>query len=958
MNISDKLQKRINEYMCKAEGKLHNDLMGVVQVAKNDGMAKEEVKELVRNLFRQRWPNEEPNETEVQNTVEHAFSDDKSTSSYTPYKAYNPQKKDWKAEIAEWRKALVKEPDFLKKVKDSDVSEVRVSTKKALRAIFKNVHGKVSQTEIVFKDGNATHAIKWMHTDDDFSGLDTSCDLFNPQTFGDDDKRTNENIDYVAAVLIEIDHVLDGRKNEEVPNLKEVILNDTCYLLEEAGLKPTTITFSGNKSYHCLFRLSKPIKSETFNIYKDELKEAYSKIGADTQVLTLSRCTRMPKGCTQLEAKEGKIQRVMYLDEEAEISFEDFVAKVSDLAKKISREEKFDIKDLPIKHIIVKKKDKDGNEAISKDSWEYDCEKWENFLKFHGVSKTNDCGIQRIIHKNKRGIFVYLNEQEALDLIVNSIKRINYRAGAHFQDKMGKRLSSSSLEMYAGIFQETKIPEDTKYICYMPFENGMITITKEEIMLHADDYMGFDIPASTPTLNRSFYLTNQTSDFERFIDYACGRAENHPQWQSRKKSLMILLGYLISNYHLEINPICFLTEESMTENDGGTGKSLIMKSVSYFRKRYFKDCKSEPKEAQTFEWADMTSDVHYIQMDDLPKGYSIDKMFSKVTGDWVISKKFKNEKMILPQDKAPKMVAGTNYYPKINGNSDRRRLKIYEISNHYGNNIEPTDDLGKRLFDEWNKEEWNRFDNFMLHCVQMFLCNNCKLIECQSTNMEQKILEAKIDSNVIDWLDDLVVMDNYDNYYEKGSLVKMFYDWYQKKYGRQYIDSFKPSTKYLVSSIKIFCSAKHLSCTDENKKLDKKQTRCIKFGYFFNSSSSSSYEIEEKEIEVPTVSEKPVEETLNYKDDIFIGGAPDADKYDEEKINVTENNNSLSLPPPEMKIFKWGRFKWENDHIYEPVKNHFVLIDADGKYEIPIYFDADKHEYFPEDENIKIEKPF
>ena len=103
-----------------------------------------------------------------------------------------------------------------------------------------------------------------------------------------------------------------------------------------SGLQPTTITFSGHKSYHCLFRLKTPITPAEWEVKVNDLKSAYRRIGADVNILNLSRSTRMPLGCTQLNAQMGDCQRLVYMDAGAEVEFSEYVEKLNKIADEIS----------------------------------------------------------------------------------------------------------------------------------------------------------------------------------------------------------------------------------------------------------------------------------------------------------------------------------------------------------------------------------------------------------------------------------------------------------------------------------------------------------------------------------------------------------------------------------------------------------------------------------------------
>jgi hypothetical protein len=102
-----------------------------------------------------------------------------------------------------------------------------------------------------------------------------------------------------------------------------------------------------------------------------------------------------------------------------------------------------------------------------------------------------------------------------------------------------------------------------------------------------------------------------------------------------------------------------------------------------------------------------------------------------------VEKKNKDE-FTIPFDRSPKIIVSTNYTLKGTGDSFKARLFEIEFSDYYNACHQPKDDFHKMFFDEWDKEEWNRFDNFMLGCVEFYLKNG--LINHTPINLERRKL--------------------------------------------------------------------------------------------------------------------------------------------------------------------------------------------------------------------------
>ena len=56
------------------------------------------------------------------------------------------------------------------------------------------------------------------------------------------------------------------------------------------------------------------------------------------------------------------------------------------------------------------------------------------------------------------------------------------------------------------------------------------------------------------------------------------------------------------------------------------------------------------------------------------------------------------------------------------------------MSDYFGVHHTPLDQFGNLLYDEWNIDEWNRFDKFMINCLQFYLEKG--LVKSKTNNLE------------------------------------------------------------------------------------------------------------------------------------------------------------------------------------------------------------------------------
>jgi hypothetical protein len=81
-------------------------------------------------------------------------------------------------------------------------------------------------------------------------------------------------------------------------------------------------------------------------------------------------------------------------------------------------------------------------------------------------------------------------------------------------------------------------------------------------------------------------------------------------------------------------------------------------------------------------------------------------------------------------------VITTNYTVKgIGGSFERRKFEV-ELSSYFGVDRTPYDVFGHMLFDDWNDNEFLKFDNFMVLCVQYYL--GAGIVQHEYKNLEAR----------------------------------------------------------------------------------------------------------------------------------------------------------------------------------------------------------------------------
>lgn len=821
----ERLEKKKQEWK---DGGHHSGLMSLAWAYKREGVplteAIADAQALYSSIEEPSKHDEHVREVEeaFQKVYEYDYTVHKPAPKIDTGASYKSEQKDW----LELQGSL--ETELKKAILDQNTSEKRTTTRTALKSLFRHTSGRI-------RYGQTVNTIRWAETENDFEDMrynELQCVYMTTTTFGDviDDVRQEEldgknskyvaysakddNIREKACILLEYDEPMGEDRiskdafsyltDEEKDEYRGKILSHTCKVLEKAGLRPTTVTFSGNRSYHCLFRLSKPVTKEEWEKHEERLKTVYMRIGADEATLSFNRMTRVPRGCPKAEAEYGESQHIMYFDDTAETTLEEYVQKLEKIASEIS-----EVKEKAGKITLAMEKTIDPK--TGKEKWDYDPVKWEKSLEDMGIKvkfkKLDNQGNYELALSHDGGLYHVISAQGALDHIVKMYKAQDYVAGVMFREKRASKLGSERYEQYAGLAESYHEPVDTMARVLIPYRNGLLEITAKGGTFHDGSYDGKDIRDDAPTLTRNWRYSPEKSELEEFIELACGKADGDKHWNDRKEAIMSLLGYEICGKKEQVNYFPVIVEKSMEDHNGGTGKSLITKSLSYMRKTCFLDFKTWDDD-QRFFFTDLAKLPSIARCEDLPKSFDLEKMFNRLSESFKIDIKGKNP-IMLEMEIMPKFIATSNSYLKGIGNSYTRRYREYEITD-YWRGKDPEKHFGHLLYFDWDEEEWSRFDSFMAYCVGKYLKYGLK--EFRGENSAEKSLDVNL-GDLRDFFDE--ILDPLPYWTTATELIEKYEDWYKRVHAGKYM-KISYTSKTIKAKLKTYCNLKGLVYDDGN----------------------------------------------------------------------------------------------------------------------------------------------
>jgi len=279
---------------------------------------------------------------------------------------------------------------------------------------------------------------------------------------------------------------------------------------------------------------------------------------------------------------------------------------------------------------------------------------------------------------------------------------------------------------------------------YLFFGNGVAKVTMDGLELLDFAQLKGKIWKSQ-IMGRTFTETSPegTGDLERFVENVAGSNSES------KRSFMSALGYLLHTYKNKTNsPAIILVDEKSSPGiaQGGTGKSLFAQSIKHTRaQRYMAGKNVDP--SSRFFFMDAQLGDQSLFFDDVRHDFDFEALFNVITDDMQVEAKYAN-RITIPFEVSPKIIIATNSVITGQGNSYDRRQFILEFSPYYVRK-KPEIEFGKKLYHDWNEVEWNRFDHFMIGCIQKFLKNGLK--HSVSESYAKNKIKSNTSHGLVEW---------------------------------------------------------------------------------------------------------------------------------------------------------------------------------------------------------------
>ena len=357
--------------------------------------------------------------------------------------------------------------------------------------------------------------------------------------------------------------------------------------------------------------------------------------------------------------------------------------------------------------------------------------KFKLFLENRGFYKVQLNEKEFTFVKVYNNIINEINETNIKDFVLNYVVEIDMKV-YNFFAKSTNKFTENYLNQLAT--KELSMVRDTPNESFLFFKNKVVKVTKQKVDFI--DYINIGgFVWERNIIKHDFDLSNRKSDYDQFI----GNISNGDS--KRKITLECAIGYLLNSYKKQDEGIAvILYDETLNDNPSGrTGKTLVADAIGQLRKLQTLNGKEFDNKGN-FPYDTVSLDDNVICFDDMERTFKFETLFSIITGDLTLKKKFQ-QPIVIPYQQSPKLLFTSNYILSGVGDSHEDRKLEIELFRHYSKSYKPIHEFGKLFFsNDWLKDEWNAFFNYMINNIQKYFTHG--LIKSEMTTGKTKKLIA------------------------------------------------------------------------------------------------------------------------------------------------------------------------------------------------------------------------
>lgn len=370
----------------------------------------------------------------------------------------------------------------------------------------------------------------------------------------------------------------------------------------------------------------------------------------------------------------------------------------------------------------------------------------------------------RLFNDEMKTTIVYSDDPEMCQNVKNEFEAFIQRSG---EFSIGR----------IKLLEESAILEDTKSECYKFFTNGYKKITCEDISTHSYEEAKGLLWADR-VQPRAYVIGESGGKYIEFLNLACSLNDSNGYIEK-------VIGYLSHEYKDSATSyiIVLVEETNDPKQGGGTGKNIfsnLFKLTTTLTNKPGVQVKFDEKFLQSW------NHERIFCISDVPKNFDFLFLKEPSSGDGIMKKLYKDE-VVIPNKDMPKFLLQTNYSYEVKDGGLARRIKQIEFTDFFTKCGGVDIHFGGMFPDDWNELDWIGYDNFIDHCVQVWLRGGRKIEkkELTATGWQKQFdqtfpqLREFIEDNWENWKTNTFILssqfsDDYEKYCKNSNINPRF----------------------------------------------------------------------------------------------------------------------------------------------------------------------------------------
>ena len=331
--------------------------------------------------------------------------------------------------------------------------------------------------------------------------------------------------------------------------------------------------------------------------------------------------------------------------------------------------------------------------------------------------------------------------------------------------------------------EEVIFAEDTKNSALFFYQNGYTKVTADKVELLTYDSLKGKKVWHNQILERNFtkkdigeFVWCNWGKFVNFISNNYHKELGGGEDVERVEVLKSIIGYNLHKYfHGKLKSTIF-TDSTISENASGrSGKTLLLKGLGKMlnqtdtAKTFIEISGKGFEFTDRFRYQECRLSTKLIHLNDVTKKFQFELLFNDISEG--VRAQRKNQEPFLVNSK---IVISTNRTIKIDGDSAEDRAVEFEMSSYFNAKHSPLMEFDEWFFTDWNENDWANFDNFMMHCVQVYFRRG--VIKPSAINLNRRKLIEETCPEFVLWMDEWVKDAISSDFYDKNDIKLLFYD--------------------------------------------------------------------------------------------------------------------------------------------------------------------------------------